>query len=174
MDTSLKKLFKSTVETPIGEMILITSEKGLCFLEYSIIKRNKLIENRIKKYYSQYEIINEENSIKKQLIKQLHLYFSNKKTNFSLIPMDVKGTDFEKKVWNILAKIPYGKVFTYKEVAIKLGNTNASRAVGGASRRNPVSIIVPCHRVIGTTGSLTGYGGGLSKKSWLIKHESID
>lgn len=169
-----KKLFKSTFETPVGEMILITSDKGLCFLEYPFDKREKLIENRIKNYFKDYQLVNNANSLKPLVLEQLNLYFNHKKTSFNKIPLDVRGSEFEKKVWSVLKTITVGDVLTYKEVAIKLGNPKASRAIGGASRRNPTSIIIPCHRVIGSSGSLTGYGGGLSNKEWLINHEKMD
>lgn len=164
-------LLKSKISTPLGEMIIIVSEKGLCFLEYTNNKRNKLIENRLKKYYKDYQIKSGTNEITKNVAKQLSNYFNKLKFDFENIPMDVRGSDFEKNVWQVLANIPYGKLFTYKQVAEIIGKPKAARAIGGASRRNPTSIIVPCHRVVGASGSLTGYGGGLNNKQWLIEHE---
>lgn len=164
-------LLKSKIPTPLGEMIIIVSEKGLCFLEYTNNKRDKLIENRLKKYYNNFQIKLGANEITKNVAKQLSNYFNKLNFDFSSIPMDVKGSEFEKNVWKILIKIPYGKLYTYKQVAEIIGKPKASRAVGGASRRNPTSIIVPCHRVVSTSGSLTGYGGGLKNKQWLIEHE---
>jgi len=84
----------------------------------------------------------------------------------------LKGTGFQKKVWEELLKIPFGKTITYKELALKLGDLKAIRAVAAANGANPVSVIVPCHRVIGSDGSLTGYAGGLWRKRWLLEHES--
>ncbi len=86
--------------------------------------------------------------------------------------MDLRGTEFQRRVWAQLCEIPYGETISYGELAARIGNANASRAVGLANGRNPISIIVPCHRVIGADGSLTGYGGGLERKTWLLEHES--
>jgi methylated-DNA-[protein]-cysteine S-methyltransferase len=102
---------------------------------------------------------------------QLDEYFNRNRKTFDL-PTDLQGTDFQKKVWNELLKIPFGKTLSYKELALKLGDIKAIRAVAAANGANPVSIIVPCHRVIGSNGSLTGYAGGLWRKQWLLEHES--
>lgn len=102
--------------------------------------------------------------------KQLREYFAGKRKDFSL-PLELKGTDFQKKVWRALQKIPYGKTVTYSDIAKSIGKPKAVRAVGQAINRNPISIIIPCHRVIGKDGSLTGYAGGLWRKEWLLKHE---
>jgi O-6-methylguanine DNA methyltransferase len=88
------------------------------------------------------------------------------------VQLDQRGTPFELQVWQSMLGIPKGQTRTYKEIAIGLGNANASRAVGNASRRNPISLIVPCHRVIGSSASLTGYGGGLANKNFLLMHEN--
>lgn len=106
-----------------------------------------------------------------QFIKQLDEYFNRKRTVFDL-PLDLQGTEFQLRVWNELLKIPFDRTITYKELALKLGNLKAIRAVGTANGANPVSIIVPCHRVIGSDGSLTGYAGGLWRKKWLLEFES--
>jgi methylated-DNA-[protein]-cysteine S-methyltransferase len=102
--------------------------------------------------------------------KQIEEYFKQERMIFNL-PLDLKGTDFQIKVWNELLKIPFGKTITYKELSLRLGNIKAIRAVGSANGANPVSIIVPCHRVIGSDGSLTGYAGGLWRKKWLLDFE---
>lgn len=100
-------------------------------------------------------------------ILQLNEYFNKKRTSFD-IPIEPKGTVFQKKVWNALLKIPYGQTKTYKEIAEIIGNKNATRAVGMANNKNPIAIVIPCHRVIGTNGKLTGYAGGLDKKEKLL------
>lgn len=102
--------------------------------------------------------------------KQLEEYFRGRRRNFSLL-LDLQGTPFQKKVWGALIRIPYGKTVSYREIAAAVGNEKSSRAVGGANHRNPVAIIVPCHRVIGSDGRLTGYGGGLWRKKWLLDLE---
>lgn len=101
---------------------------------------------------------------------QLTAYFAGDLTEFD-VPLDLHGTPFQRRVWTALQGIPYGETITYGELAAELGNPSASRAVGLANGRNPVSVIVPCHRVVGSTGSLTGYGGGLERKRYLLDFE---
>ena len=102
--------------------------------------------------------------------KQLDEYFQGKRKTFSL-PLDLIGTEFQKKIWNELAKIPFGKTISYMELAMQHGDVKAIRAVGAANGKNPISIIVPCHRVIGAGGELVGYAGGLHRKKWLLELE---
>jgi methylated-DNA-[protein]-cysteine S-methyltransferase len=105
------------------------------------------------------------------LVSQLDAYFAGTLTEFD-VPLAMNGTDFQRRVWAQLREIPYGETISYGELARRVGSPNASRAVGLANGRNPVAIIVPCHRVIGADGSLTGYGGGLDRKTWLLEHEA--
>ena len=102
---------------------------------------------------------------------QLQEYFSGTRQTFDL-PLDVSGTSFQQQAWAALQQIPYGTTLTYQQQATAMGRPAAVRAVGTANGRNPVSIVVPCHRVIGANGSLTGYGGGLPAKQWLLSHEA--
>ena len=102
---------------------------------------------------------------------QLQEYFDGKRKAFD-IKLNPEGTDFQKKVWNELLEIPFGKTIAYLELSKKLGDIKAIRAVANANGKNPIWIIIPCHRVIGSDGSLTGYAGGLSRKQWLLEHES--
>jgi methylated-DNA-[protein]-cysteine S-methyltransferase len=104
-------------------------------------------------------------------VRQLEEYFSGERRSFD-VELDPEGSDFEKRVWEKLLLIPYGATTTYGEIARKLGDPGASRAVGLANARNPVAIIIPCHRVIGADGDLTGYAGGMHRKRWLLAHES--
>jgi methylated-DNA-[protein]-cysteine S-methyltransferase len=106
----------------------------------------------------------------KACFAQLKEYFEGNRRLFSL-DIDLQGTDFQKKVWNELLKIPFGETISYRELSRRVGDVKAIRAVGSANGRNPVSIIVPCHRVIGSNGKLTGYGGGLWRKRWLLEFE---
>ena len=105
-----------------------------------------------------------------QCVSELDEYFSGKRKFFSF-EMDLRGSDFQIKVWNELLNIPYGKTISYEELAIRIGDIKAIRAVGLANGQNPIAIVVPCHRVIGKSGDLVGYGGGLDKKIWLLQHE---
>ena len=107
----------------------------------------------------------------KEAVLQLQDYFDGKRTTFTF-PLNPSGTDFQKKVWNELLHIPFGKTCSYLELSKKLGDVKAIRAVASANGKNPLWIVVPCHRVIGTDGSLTGYAGGLWRKKWLLEHEN--
>ena len=105
------------------------------------------------------------------VLAQLDAYFSGRLTDFD-VPLRMRGTDFQRRVWEGLTGIPYGETWSYAQLAEKVGNARACRAVGLANGRNPVAVIVPCHRVIGANGTLTGYGGGLDRKRWLLDHEA--
>lgn len=109
-------------------------------------------------------------TLSKQAVKELGEYFEGKRKTFSL-PLNMQGTEFQKQVWRALQDIPYGQTCSYKDIAVKIGKPNASRAVGQANNKNPLSILVPCHRVIGALGNLVGYGGGLNRKEWLLEME---
>jgi methylated-DNA-[protein]-cysteine S-methyltransferase len=116
-------------------------------------------------------VSDEDKKILNQCITQLDEYFSGKRKNFDL-PVRQKGTEFQQKVWTELIQIPYGKTISYLRLAQRLGNVKIIRAAASANGRNQLSIVVPCHRVIGSDGSLTGYGGGLPRKKWLLDHEN--
>jgi methylated-DNA-[protein]-cysteine S-methyltransferase len=107
----------------------------------------------------------------KEAVLQLQDYFDGKRTSFTF-PLNPSGTEFQKKVWDELLHIPFGKTCSYLELSKKLGDVKAIRAVASANGKNPLWIVVPCHRVIGTDGSLTGYAGGLWRKKWLLEHEN--
>ncbi len=109
--------------------------------------------------------------ILKDAIQQLGEYFSGSRTEFKL-PLSPKGTDFQKKVWDELQNIEFGKTVSYMDIAKRLGDPKVIRAAGTANGKNPIAVIIPCHRVIGSDGSLTGYSGGLKRKQWLLEHES--
>jgi methylated-DNA-[protein]-cysteine S-methyltransferase len=110
-------------------------------------------------------------SVLLECVKQLTEYFEGERRDFS-IKLNPKGTDFQKKVWDELLNTPFGQRTTYMKQTLKLGNKKAIRAVASANGKNPIWIIIPCHRVVGTDGSLTGYAGGLWRKKWLLEHES--
>lgn len=103
-------------------------------------------------------------------VEQLAEYFAGTRKTFDL-PLDFYGTTFQQQVWRQLLHVPYGVTASYQEIALALGNAKATRAVGAANGANPISIIAPCHRIVGSNGKLTGYGGGLWRKEWLLKHE---
>lgn len=105
------------------------------------------------------------------VVTQLQEYFEGKRSTFN-VKISPKGTDFQKRVWNELLNIPFGKTLNYQQIANKLGDPKVIRAAASANGKNPISIIIPCHRVIGSDGSLTGYAGGLHRKKWLLEHEN--
>lgn len=113
---------------------------------------------------------NEENELLIKCYNELKEYFKGKRKIFT-VKVSLNGTEFQNKIWDELTKIPFGKTVTYKNMAESIGNSKAVRAVGNANGKNVLNIIVPCHRVIGSNGSLTGYGGGLWRKKWLLTHE---
>ena len=108
--------------------------------------------------------------IVQRCVQQLREYFSGERTTFD-IPLNLQGTDFQLRVWRALQEVPFGATASYKKIAIASGNVNAVRAVGGANGKNPAPIIVPCHRIVGSDGSLTGFSSGMWRKEWLLKHE---
>ena len=115
-------------------------------------------------------VVSDDCELLRKCVAELKMYFEGMLKEFT-IPLKLIGTDFRKKCWEALRTIPYGETISYKELAIKIGNPKACRAVGGANHHNPIVIIVPCHRVIGSGGSLTGFGGGLDKKRFLLELE---
>ncbi len=112
----------------------------------------------------------EPSALIKNCIQQLADYFNKQRSEFSL-PLQPEGTAFQKSVWQALQEVPFGKTASYLDIAKRLKNPRASRAVGAANGKNPISIIIPCHRIIGANGDLVGYGGGLWRKKWLLQHE---
>ncbi len=164
-------LHKSQMETPVGPMTAIASESGLCALEFDRPERNILLSGRLKHWDSDAALVDDTNIVIDQVREWLANYFAGEFSKLGEISLDHRGTDFELAVWNAMRKIHVGSVATYSSLAEKIGRPKAVRAVGNASRRNPIALIIPCHRVIGKSGSLTGYGGGLDKKRWLLQHE---
>ena len=140
--------------SPIGVIEVVGTERGISSLDFA--GRAKAHAGPIPPLLA-------------ECVNEIDEYFSGRRKAFSLL-LDLQGTDFQKAVWQELLKVPFGTTTSYGAIARALKNKQAMRAVGGANRRNPVSIIVPCHRVIGADGSLTGYGGGLSRKKWLLGH----
>lgn len=155
-------LVKTTMESPVGVLTLVASDAGLVAVLWpgDDPKRVRLEVDR--------EDAGHEVLVK--AISQLQEYFAGARSTFDLA-LDVRGTAFQKQVWEQLLAIPYGTTRSYGEIAIRLGKPSASRAVGAANGRNPLSIVVPCHRVIGTSGSLTGFAGGLDAKRVLLQLE---
>lgn len=152
------------IESLIGPLYIVASEKGLKGIHFK--KQKVTIPTSLSE--SKIEVKN-----LKQAVRQITEYFDKKRKQFDL-PLDIEGTAFQKKVWNQLSKIPYGKTVSYKDVAVKIKNEKAVRAVGTANGRNPICIVVPCHRVIAADGTLGGYTGGLHIKTKLLALENTD
>jgi O-6-methylguanine DNA methyltransferase len=158
----------TTIETPLGKLLLAERDDKLCLLEFP----DSGIEKHLKPIEAYFDDKSEEKStpILIDAKGQLSAYFAGKLKKFEL-PLIMAGTDWQKTVWNALLEIPYGNTVTYGWLAEKGCTIKASRAVGRANGANPISIIVPCHRVIGKDGKLVGYGGELWRKKWLLEHE---
>lgn len=151
------------ISSPIGKITLVADEKALIALYVA----DELTPKKVG------SIKDENHKILLAAQKQLAEYFAGKRIDFN-IPLNPSGTEFQQKAWNALKKIPYGQVWSYGDQAKYLKAPKAQRAVGGANGKNPIPIIIPCHRVIGSTGKLTGFSGGMKMKIFLLKHEGHD
>lgn len=158
------------LKTPLGSMIACSTERGICLLEFDNRKNfDKQIE-LLKKQLNVESVIEQSNAHLDLLRKELAEYFEGKLNSFT-VAIDMVGTDFQKQVWHSLLLIPYGKTISYAQQADLLGKPQSVRAVANANGKNKIAIVVPCHRVIGTNGTLTGYAGGIDKKRWLLDLE---
>ena len=146
-----------TINSPIGKLHAVITQEGISYLGFS-----EHITSMVN---------DKTDAIFHQLKLQLEEYFSGVRTKFEL-PLNPQGTDFQKNVWDELLKIPYGKTISYKEQSTRLNNLKAIRAIASANVKNPLMILIPCHRVIGSSGALTGYAGGIRAKEWLLNLES--
>ncbi len=157
-------LSRTTMSSPVGELTLIASPRGL----RAVLWPNELeASDRLRAADDGDPAAT---AVLREAVTQLGEYFAGDRHDFD-VPLDPIGTDFQQSAWMQLRQIPYGVTISYGEQARRLGDVRKSRAVGAANGRNPISIIVPCHRVIGANGSLTGFAAGLEAKSWLLRHE---
>ncbi len=150
------------INSPVGKLTLVASDNGLVAVLWendrpTRVRLPELVEKK-------------SHSVLLEAERQLNEYFARKRRSFS-VPLDMRGTHFQRSVWETLLAIPFGETRTYGQLAKQLGNPQAARAVGAANGRNPISIIVPCHRVIGSSGRLTGFAGGLEAKERLLNLE---
>ena len=164
-------LHRKIVATPLGPMLALASDDGLCALEFDGPSRHERLNARLRRWFPQHEVVDRETPTLKRTGEWLAAYFGGTNADSSAVPLDLRGAPFELRVWKELCDIPAGSTSTYGAIAKQLGAPGASRAVGASNGANPVAIIVPCHRVIGSSGTLTGYGGGLDRKQWLLNHE---
>jgi methylated-DNA-[protein]-cysteine S-methyltransferase len=151
-------LHKVDYQSPIGVLEIIGTEEAICSILFS-------------EQDAPVNLLNAEtpNSLS-ECYHQLDQYFKGERRTFTF-PYRFEGTDFQKKVWNALTQVPYGQTDSYKNLAIAIGNEKAVRALGSANGKNQLSIVIPCHRIIGANGKLVGYAGGLWRKEWLLQHE---
>ena len=157
------------IETPLGEMVAGATDEGVCLLEFND-RRMLPTEYKDLKRLLNTTIEDGENLHLKTLKKQMKEYFDGMRKEFS-VPLVTPGTDFQQAVWKELQNIQFGSTRSYQEQAIALNSPDSVRAVANANGMNRISILIPCHRVIGSDGRLTGYGGGLKRKKWLLDHE---
>ncbi len=156
-------------KTKIGELILASYKDQLCLLDYRYRRMRKAIDNRIINGLNA-DYIEKDDELLKKTRKQIDEYLLKKRKEFT-IPIITVGTEFQKNVWNALVEIKYGETASYKELATRINNKKAVRAVASANGANAIGLIIPCHRIIGSNGKLVGYAGGLSTKKRLLKLE---
>lgn len=166
-----KYLYYDELDTPIGMLTIISNGEKLIRIEFGELNdRSDQMNKWIKRYFGDVVFVHSPENLE-HAKKELQAYFNDNRRNFS-IEFEFYGTPFQLKVWQALFdKIPFGETKSYKDIAIEIGDKKAVRAVGGAVNKNPFSIIVPCHRVIGSGGKMVGYNGGLDKKEFLLAHE---
>jgi len=162
-------VYLNRISTPLGPMLAGTTESKLCLLEFT---DRRMLETQLKRIQKELDctFIPGSNAVTEQVAEELEEYFEGERKEFS-VPLELKGSEFRQKVWRQLQEIPYGETRSYKEQAQIIGNEKAVRAVAGANGDNRIAIIIPCHRVIGSNGTLTGYGGGLWRKRYLLNLE---
>ncbi|TQM79845.1 methylated-DNA-[protein]-cysteine S-methyltransferase [Saccharothrix saharensis] len=153
----------TVIDSPVGEITLVARDGVLAGLYMHEHRHRPALETFGERDAAPFD----------EVVAQLEEYFAGKRTEFEL-PLSMAGTPFQRTVWDALKEIPHGETVSYGELAARIGRPTASRAVGLANGKNPISIIVPCHRVVGSTGSLTGYGGGIERKRMLLGFERGD
>lgn len=159
--TSTITTITTTVDSPIGPLTLVASDGAVTRIMMDAQRHAPAIAPEWTRDDAWFASV----------AAQLHAYFARELTTFD-IPMRLDGTPFQQRVWHALTEIPFGTTQSYGEIARRVGSPDASRAVGLANGRNPIAIVVPCHRVVGSNGNLIGYGGGLDRKRWLLAHEA--
>jgi methylated-DNA-[protein]-cysteine S-methyltransferase len=165
--SSPNSILSDTVPTPIGPMVLLARDGVMLLLEFSDAEDR--VEREMKVRFGDVELMPAKNPF--GFSARVANYFTGDLAAIDTIATDGGGTEFQRRVWAELRRIACGATISYGELATRLGDKNAMRAVGLANGRNPISVVVPCHRVIGANGAMTGYGGGIVRKEWLLRHE---
>ncbi|QKY71558.1 methylated-DNA--[protein]-cysteine S-methyltransferase [Lentibacillus sp. CBA3610] len=164
-------LYYDEMESPVGPLTIVSDGKRVIRIDYGTFTDVEMkLQKLCVRYFNQSAFIQKPNKVA-HAVTELREYFQGKRREFTF-DVAFNGTPFQQKVWQALNDIPYGDTKTYKDVAQAINNPKAVRAVGGAVNKNPFSIVVPCHRVIGANGKMVGYGGGLDKKEFLLAHEA--
>ncbi|HEX4980936.1 MAG TPA: methylated-DNA--[protein]-cysteine S-methyltransferase [Ilumatobacteraceae bacterium] len=153
-------LYRTTMPSPVGELTLVADDTALRLISFDTTDVDREV----------IDVAAGEHPVLATATRQLQEYFDGSRTDFD-IPLAPEGTPFQQQAWSVLRSIPFGATMSYGEQAAALGDRKRARAVGAANGRNPIPIIVPCHRVVGSNGHLTGFGGGIESKAWLLDHE---
>jgi len=180
-------LVSETIDTPLGELEIVTDQQGqlralewadfhhrllqLLVRHYGVAVSPKEMGSKITSSGAKTSFSLNQDSVDAAVRQRIQDYFSGDLHAIDSLPVATAGTEFQRRVWQMLRTIPCGQIMTYGQMAAKLDNPGASRAVGLANGSNPISVVVPCHRVIGSNGALTGYAGGVDRKKWLLIHE---
>ena len=160
-------LWIDRVPSPIGEILVVTNDAALVVLEFA--DKEDRMTPHLARYFKEFDLIPKADPL--GMSRRVQNYFDGDLFAFDDAAVDPAGDGFQRRVWLALRQIPPGETISYGALAARLDNPTASRAVGMANSRNPIGIVLPCHRVIGASGALTGYAGGLSRKTWLLQHE---
>ena len=155
---------RARLQVPFGELTVVASDKGVRYITFEN-------DAHPKSYQNMSVIDDASHPVVARTVAQLHEYIKGTRRTFD-VPLDLVGTEFQVQAWNALAKVPYGTTASYAQQAASIGRPKATRAIGAANGRNPVVVVLPCHRIVGADGSLTGFGGGLPVKKWLLDHEA--
>lgn len=176
MNPTRPPLFRTTMSSPIGLLTLVANDHGIVAIRWDTETEgsepgsHNPVDAKLGGEFVDVAAGSGEHPALDQAVEQLGEYFDGKRLEFDL-SLDPDGTDFQKQAWDALLQIPFGATISYGEQAVMLGDKNKSRAVGAANGKNPIPIVVPCHRVVGSNGHLTGFTGGLNVKAWLLDHE---
>lgn len=163
------ELLIDRIKSDLGQILVVCDGEALCALDFDDAEARMIAS--LEKRYGQFQFKKTRNPL--GVGDRLRAYFRGELTALDELPVNTGGTAFQKQVWALLRYISPGTVLSYREVAIKLKSPNACRAVGVATSQNPVAIVIPCHRIVGSLGALTGYAGGLERKQWLLRHEEV-
>jgi len=163
------ELRTDTIDSELGPIVIVTDARALCALDFGDCEER--MKDLLTRRFEDFALRHEANPL--GVSEKVRAYLAGDLQSLEEVPVDPGGTEFQRTVWSALRAIPVGATRTYGQLAASIGRPTAPRAVGLANGRNPVAIVIPCHRVIGSNAALTGYGGGLPRKQWLLRHEGV-